>query len=111
MNFGNGARIGLSKKVDFMVLLIAWSVLASLFATPHRTRGLFPAWILLATVLSIISLSAIGYFDRHIPKPELSSVVSLLFAMPLSAFVAKWIMMLSSNIPPIRYSEAFRVAI
>jgi lipopolysaccharide/colanic/teichoic acid biosynthesis glycosyltransferase len=111
MNFRLSGLIGLGKKVDFLVLLAAWYILGSLFAKPHIAPGLFPAWVLITTIISMITLSAIGYFDHHIPKPELSSVVSLLFALPLSAFLAKWIMMLSSNVPPIRYSAAFRASI
>src|SRR5579871_566182 len=113
MNLRMGSKIGFTKEMDFVVLIVTWFLFASYFRShAHRTSlGLFHAWVLLTSVVSLFSLIAIGYFDRHIPKPEMSDVVSLLFALPFSAFVAKWLLMLTSNIPPIRYTEALQASV
>jgi len=111
MSLRLGTKIGFTKEVDFAVLIVSWFLIASIFRTHRVNLGLFHAWVLLTSIISLFSLTAIGYFDHHIPKPEMSDVVSLLLVLPLSAFVAKWLLMLTSNIPPIRYTEAFRSSV
>jgi len=111
MKLRMGTKIGLRKEVEFLVLIDTWLLFGALFGSIRTNPSLFAAWILITSLISILSLTAIGYFDHHIPKPEMSSVVSLLVALPFSAFVSKWLLMLTSHVPPIRYSEAFRVSV
>ena len=112
MIFDLGKKIGLSKPADFLGLVASWFLFGSLFfQSAQMAPVIYVIWIFLASWLSLITLTAIGYFEHHIPKPELSSVVNLMFALPLSGIVAKWLLMLTSHIPPIRYAEAFRASI
>ena len=112
MIFNLGKKIGLSKPADFVGLFASWLLFGSLFFRSAQTAPLtYLAWVLLTSWLSLIFLEAIGYFEHHIPKPELNSVVSLLLVLPLSAVVCKWLMMMTSHVPPIQYWEALCVAV
>lgn len=112
MNFRLGKKIGLAKPADFLGLVASWFLFgAMLFPSAHTAPGIYTAWIFLASFLSLFSLGAIGYFEHHIPKPDLSGLVSLLFALPFSALLAKWLLMLTSHLPPVRYSEMLWAAI
>src|SRR5687767_14518807 len=105
------AKLGMGREAEMVVMVAAWFFFGSLFKTIEMTPSFFVAWVLLSSLLSMIMLSAIGYFDHPIPMPELSSVVSLLFALPISALVSKWLLMLTSHIPDIRYTEALRASV
>src|SRR5687768_6172481 len=84
-------RIGFGRQADFLVLAASWFAFGSLFQTEHIPPSIFIAWVLLTTALLVISLDAIGYFDRYTPQPELSGVLSLFLALPFSAFLARWV--------------------
>lgn len=111
MNLNADGKIGLGKEIDAMVLAASWSVFGSLFETVRTPRGNFWAWVLLTSMLSMISLSAIGYFDRYTPQPELTGVLSLLVALPFSAFCSKWLIIIITGLPMIEYPEALRASV
>jgi lipopolysaccharide/colanic/teichoic acid biosynthesis glycosyltransferase len=100
----------MTKPMDVVVLLVSWYVFGLWFHTSKSAHGLFPIWVLLASLLSMITLGTIGYYDHQIPVPDISGVVTLLFALPLAALTAKWLLMLTSHIPPIRYSETLKAS-
>ena len=52
-----------------------------------------------------------GYFERYTPQPELSGVLSLLLALPVSAFCARWMVAWASKEPLIPYHEVLRASI
>jgi lipopolysaccharide/colanic/teichoic acid biosynthesis glycosyltransferase len=110
MSLQMGTKIGLSKRTDFFVLFASWYVFGWLFQTAHYAAHVFPIWVLLTSSLSMMFLVAIGYFDHHIPKPYLNGILSLFVALPISALVAKWLLMLTSHVPSIRYSQAFKAS-
>ena len=111
MNLHVQPKIGFSRQVDLLFLASSWFLFGFLF---QSLRGITPAfllWVLLTSLLSMLSLGAIGYFDHHIPKPELSGVLTLFLALPVSAFFCKWFIALVTGVQVIRYSEALRASV
>jgi len=104
-------KIGFGKEENFLVLVAGWFLFGSLFQSLRPPPGIFPAWVLLTSAFSIITLSAIGYFQRYTPQPELSGVLSLFLALPFSAVYSKWLFVLVAHAPPIRYLEALRASV
>lgn len=111
MKFKMGKQIGLSKTGDFLGLAASWLLFISFFPHAVTAPALYLIWLLLSSFLAIMLLGTVGYFEHHIPRPELSGIVNLLFAVPLSALSAKWFMALTSHIPPVRYSEVLAASI
>ncbi len=111
MNLSLERRFGFGRQADFLVLAASWFAFGSLFETVQTPAPLFTAWVFLTTALLVLLLDAIGYFDRYTPQPELSSVLSLLIALPLSAFAARWIIAWMSKSPLIPYREVLRASI
>src|SRR5258706_513146 len=73
--------------------------------------GFFLVWVLLTSAVSMFTRSAIGYFEHHIPKPELSGVLSLLLVLPFSALYSKWLLALAAHATLIRSPEALRASV
>lgn len=111
MRFRLGKKIGLSKPADLLALIASWLLFSSFFKSSQASPGVFVLWILLTSVFSMLLLGAIGYFEHHIPKPDFTDLMSLLFALPSSAFLAKWMLMLTSHVPPVHYKEALYASV
>jgi len=111
MNFRVESNIGLGKPINFFILATSWFLSGFLFNTIAMNPGMYLTWVLLTTTLSILSLSAIGYFDHHVPKPEINGVMSLLLVLPLSAIVSKWALLVITQAPLIRYAETLKAAV
>lgn len=104
--------MGASKPVELLALVISWLfVSVFLFSSVLTTPRTYVAWIALASGISLISLDWIGFFELHIPKPKLCGLVSLLLALPFSAFFAKWLLMAASLEPRIGNTEALCAAL
>jgi lipopolysaccharide/colanic/teichoic acid biosynthesis glycosyltransferase len=103
--------LGFGKEADMFVLAACWFTFGTLFQTVRTPPNVFLAWVLGTTVLLMISLDAIGYFERFTPHPELSGVLSLLLAVPFSAFCARWAVAWATGAPLLPYSEALRASI
>jgi lipopolysaccharide/colanic/teichoic acid biosynthesis glycosyltransferase len=110
VNLSLERRIG-GRQADFLVLATSWLTFGRLFRTVDMPQGLFLAWTLLTTVLLILALDGIGYFERYTPQPELSGVLSLLLTIPASAFAARWLVARVTHNPLIPYSEVLRASI
>jgi lipopolysaccharide/colanic/teichoic acid biosynthesis glycosyltransferase len=111
MNLSMERRIGFGRQADFVVLAASWFAFGSIFETVHTSPPLFLTWVVLATLLLVISLDAIGYFERYTPQPELSSVISLFLALPFSALGARWVIARLSHAPMLPYHEVLRASV
>jgi lipopolysaccharide/colanic/teichoic acid biosynthesis glycosyltransferase len=111
VNLSLERKMGFGRQADFLVLAASWFAFGSLFQSGHTPTGLFIAWVLLTTSLLILFLDAIGYFDRHIPQPELSGVLSLFIALPLAAFCSRWIIAWIAQSPLLPYHEMLRASV
>lgn len=115
MKFNIGKRIGLNMVGDYVGLVASWLLFISFFSDVPTAPGTYVTWVLLSSFLSMMLLGAIGYFEHHIPQPLLGGIISLFFGIPVSAFLSKWLLLLTSNFPPVRYTEilwaSFGVAI
>lgn len=84
--------IGLSKPIELFGLLASWVLVGGLFLSSVRaTPKAYAVWIGLASGLSFVCLDWLGFFQLHVPKPKTSGFVSLFIALPVSAFLAKWV--------------------
>ncbi len=106
MKFRLSKKIGFSRPADFLGLLASWLLFTSVFSTNDTAPVAYVIWVFLTAAISLSLLDAVGYFEHHIPKPEFSDLLSLLMVLPLSALLAKWIILLSYAPVPFRYSEA-----
>jgi lipopolysaccharide/colanic/teichoic acid biosynthesis glycosyltransferase len=111
MNLSIERRIGFGRQADFLVLAASWFAFGSLFKTVQTPPSLFVSWVLITTALLVLSLDAIGYFDRYTPQPELSGVLSLLLALPFSAFAARWLVAWATKAPLMPYHEVLRSSV
>lgn len=112
MNSKLEKMIGPSKTVELFALVISW-IFVSLYIFPsvQTAPKAYVAWIALVSWLSLISLDWIGYFELHIPKPQLCGLVCLLLALPFSAFLAKGVLAAASLEPQIGNSQALLAAL
>ena len=102
MNFKLEKPLGLSKPADLLGLAVCWLLVGFfLFPAASTDPKTYLLWIGLTSWFSLISLYAIGFFEHHIPKPELSGLVSLLIALPFSAFLSKWLLVVVFRAPRI----------
>ena len=101
MKFRVDKKIGLSKTADFLGLAATWFLFSSLFSSVQSHPGVYVAWVLLTSALSMFLLGAMGYFEHHIPKPEYGGIISLICALPFSAFLAKKFSTLISGATPV----------
>lgn len=112
MNWKLEKMLGLSKPVELLGLIVSW-LLVSLFpfSSVLITPKTYIVWIMLTSWFSLILLDWFGFFELHLSKPKHSGFVSLLLALPLSAFLAKWLLMAAFLEPHIGNAEAFRAAL
>jgi len=94
-----------------LVLAGSWFTFGSLFQTVRTPPALFLTWVLTTTALLMVSLDAIGYFERCTPQPELSGVLSLFLTLPFCAFCARWFIAWAAKAPLIPYPEVLRASI
>ncbi|HVO33648.1 MAG TPA: sugar transferase, partial [Elusimicrobiota bacterium] len=105
MNLSAKNRIGATTTVDFVIMAVAWIFFALDVQTVHTPIALLMIWALLTTSVSIMLLAAIGYFDRYLPKPTWTGILSLALALPASAIYSKWVLVVMTHIPLVRYRE------
>jgi len=92
MNYKLEKLIGLSKPIELLGLLASWLLVGGLFLHSVRaTPKAYAVWIGLASGLSFVALDWLGFFQVHVPKPKMSGFVSLFIALPVSSFLAKWV--------------------
>jgi len=105
MNFKLEKMIGLSKPIECIGLVASWLLVSGLFfSTIRATPKTYAAWIAIASGLSLVCLDWLGFFEVHVPKPKMSGFVSLCIALPVSAFLAKWVV--AAALPSARIGNA-----
>jgi lipopolysaccharide/colanic/teichoic acid biosynthesis glycosyltransferase len=101
MNYKLEKLIGLSKPIELLGLVASWLLVSGLFFSSVRATPMtYAVWIGLASGMSLVCLDWLGFFELHVPKPKMSGFVSLFLAIPVSAFLAKWVVAAALPAPP-----------
>lgn len=111
MNIGAVAKSGFGRQVDFVLMAAGWYFFGALFQTVRPGHGAILGWVLLASGISMLALGSIRYFERHVPKSDLSGPLSLFLVLPLAALLSRGLLSWAAHAPPISVAAALRASV